>query len=111
MSHMRDWTVGLGGTAYAQAQALASPHLKSHLPVIGHKRDSYSNIDGTALTAEWAPHENLTLKSITGYREWSSAGRRTDFGHIVADGSTVLDLAAGMAPFPARSEEHTSELQ
>lgn len=105
MSHMRDWTVGLGGTAYAQAQALASPHRKSHLPVIGHKRDSYSNIDGTALTAEWAPHENLTLKSITGYREWSSAGRRTDFGHIVADGSTVWNYTGDSIPAPYSAGE------
>ncbi len=99
---VRDLHVALGGNAYEQAAALASQNRRlSRIPVsVSNPRDSFSDIDGHALTLEWYVSPELTIKSITSYREWRSGVDNTNFGSIVADGATLFDITT-FAPVPA----------
>ncbi len=98
LSHVRDLHVALGGDAYAQAQAIASQSRQRRIPIeVTDPRDSFSDIDGHALTVEWLATPDLTIKSITSYREWDGGVDNTNFGSIVADGATLFDLDATLA--------------
>lgn len=83
-----------GGPLYQQAQQYASQHRRNRIPVTVDDRDSFSDITGHSLTVEWQANDDLTIKSITAYREWRSGVDSTNFGAIVADGTTLFDLAA-----------------
>src|SRR5690606_9239425 len=83
-----------GGSTYVQARQFASQHRTSKIPVhVADDDDSFSDITGHALIAEWDVDMDLTFKSITSYREWRSGVDSTNFGAIVADGATLFDLA------------------
>ena len=83
-----------GGPLYQQAAVFASQHRTSKIPVqVSDDDDSFSDITGHALIAEWDVSMDLTFKSITSYREWRSGVDNTNFGAIVADGATLFDLA------------------
>ena len=96
--HARPFQVGLGGAIYAQMAAAASAQRVSALPqYFSYEPDTWSEIEGHALTAEWA-RENITLKSITSYREWDGGTTGNVYGSFPSDGMTVLDGMGGVVP-------------
>lgn len=96
ISHLRDLhgnpaSAFYGGAYYDGVRQFVSDSRLSKLPTIlfsGEDRYSDSNIDHHALTLEWQANPDLTIKSISSYREWDRVGG-TDAGHFPApaDGS------------------------
>ncbi len=97
ISHVRDVHIGLGGGAYQQAAAFASQKPQRRIPIEStNPRDTFSDIDGHALNVEWYASPELTIKSITSYREWKSGARSGSFGAVQGDG-TIFDFDASLA--------------
>lgn len=84
-----------GGPYWEQARDAASSSRLGRLPRAAKRPGDWtSDIDGHALTLTWEPSPSLTIKSITGYREWEEFTPNSSFGGAFpADGSTLLDLA------------------
>ena len=96
ITKVRDGHVALGGPLYAQAAAAASSERQGALPIA---LDPYldTDMDGHALTVEW-DHNNITYKSVTAYRDWSTDHPSLDFGSFASDGVNVLNGAGGVVP-------------
>lgn len=97
LTKVRDGHVAVGGTLYKQAAAAASSERLGGLPVAVDAGDIKTDMDGHALTVEW-DHNNITYKSITAYRDWSTDHPELDFGSFASDGTTVLDGKGGLVP-------------
>lgn len=96
--HVRPFQQGLGGAIYDQAAAAASPGRLGSLPMaFSTTPDIWSKINGHALTMEWAT-DNMTLKSITSYRDWEAGTTANEYGSFPSDGLTVLDGMGGAIP-------------
>lgn len=96
-SHVRAGHVAVGGPLYAQAAAAASQERLGGLPIALDAGDIKTDMDGHALTVEW-DHNNITYKSITAYRDWSTDHPELDFGSFASDGVNVLNGAGGVVP-------------
>ena len=99
ISHLRDLYASpespfYGGAYYDGVSQYVSSSRLTDLPTKLFTADeglADSNIDHHALTLEWGFSPNLTIKSISSYREWDRRGG-TDAGHFPApeDGSVCL---------------------
>lgn len=96
--HVRPYQTSLGGAIYAQAAEFASPDRLDGLPMaISTRPDTWSTIDGYALTLAWEVG-GVTLKSITAYRDWDAGTTGNEYGAFASDGLTVLDGKGGVIP-------------
>lgn len=86
-----------GGPIYTAARASASERRLSRLPVQATREDdNRSRISAHALTMTWNLRPNLTLKSISSYRDWDKDQYvAMDYASFRADGATVLNAATG----------------
>jgi iron complex outermembrane receptor protein len=89
----------IGGAIFQQAAAYASADRKGLLPVGLSSGDegSFSDLDAHTLTLTWDVGD-VTLKSITAYRDQVTGVDDTDFGSFASDGATVLDGMGGFVP-------------
>ncbi|WP_116366590.1 TonB-dependent receptor [Parahaliea mediterranea] len=95
---VRPYQAGLGGPIYAQAMEFASPDRLDGLPMaVSTKPDTWSEIDGYALTLAWNVG-GVTLKSISAYRDWYAGTTGNEYGAFPSDGVNVLDGTGGVIP-------------
>lgn len=93
LSLVRPGHVAIGGAIYAQAAAYAKPGFQDNQFHLNSEDDAYwSNQEGHALTIEWDISDQLTLKSISAYRELKNGSELSDFGAFTSDGVTVIDI-------------------
>lgn len=97
ITKVRDYHLGLAGALYQQAAAASSAERRGSLPIAIDAGDIITDMDGHALTVEW-DHNDITYKTITAYRDWSTDHPRLDFGSFASDGVTVLNGAGGVVP-------------
>lgn len=122
ITFVRPGHVASGGTAFAQAAAMADANRRGELTQAFAEPEK-TEVESHGLTLTWSG-ENAEFKSVTSYREWDSSAPSIDFGSIVSDGATVLDVLTGGMPIPAgtmvplfqagrtsTSEQLTQELQ
>lgn len=94
--HVRPLQIGLGGRFYQQLAAVASPERMQRLPLVQDSNDENSaDVYGHALTLEWRPTTDLSVKSISSYRTWKEDERGSSFGDVFAEANTVLNGATG----------------
>ncbi len=91
---VRDFQASLGGDFYAQMQAAASADRQSRLPYPVDGKVQPFEMSGHALTLEWHPGE-VTLKSISSYREWDRTATSANFGTFRVAADSVLDGTTG----------------
>lgn len=91
-----------GGPYFEQAEAASSKDRVSRLPVRNSDDgNNLSEIEGHALTLAWDVSANLTMKSITSYRDWDKRQYAPmDYASFPADGATLIDAGTGL-PVPA----------
>jgi len=95
ISHVRPFHIGVGGPFYQQLAAVSSPDRLSALPLRDNRsNEGTSDVNGHALTLEWNLGD-VTLKSITSYREWEGLARGTSFGMVPVAANTVLNGPTG----------------
>ncbi|AMN47382.1 hypothetical protein ACG33_09785 [Steroidobacter denitrificans] len=94
--HVRPLQINLGGRFYEQLAAVSSPRRMQRLPLIQDSDDeNSSHVYGHALTLEWRPTADLSVKSISSYRAWKENERGSSFGDVVAEADTVLNGSTG----------------
>ena len=96
MVHVRPTQIGVGGRFYQQLAAVSSPKRMEALPLVEDGDDEHSSdASGHALTMEWRPAADLTVKSITAYRQWEEDEPGNSFGDVFVEANTVLNGATG----------------
>ncbi len=94
--HVRPLQIGLGGRFYQQLAAVSSPQRMQRLPLVQDSNDeNTADVYGHALTLEWRPAADLTVKSISSFRTWKEDERGSSFGDVFVDANTVLNGASG----------------
>ena len=96
MVQVRPTQIGLGGRFYQQLAAVSSPERMQALPLVEDRDGEHSSdASGHALTMEWRPAADLTVKSITSFRTWEEDEPGNSFGDIFVEANTVLNGATG----------------
>ena len=94
ISAVRPSHSGVGGAIIQQAAAEASATrigAISRAFATADRRGASSEIQSHGLTLTY--QGDITIKSITSYREWDSSTDTTDFGSYLSDGATVNSFA------------------
>ena len=100
ISFVRPLQLQLGGPQYQQAAQASSPNRRGALPFTGDDKDQSLEVDGHALTLTWEL-DNLTLKSISSYREFTNRYDSQGFGQFQSDGTSLLASPSSGAAVPA----------
>jgi len=94
--HVRPLQISLSGRFYQQLAAVSSPERMQRLPLVQDSNDeNTADVYGHALTLEWRPTADLSVKSISSYRTWKEDERGSSFGDVFVDANTVLNGASG----------------
>lgn len=99
LSWVRPNFTAVSGTIYKQAAAEASQHRRGDVTkyFTADADGNTSKIDSHALTVAW-DGDDMSFKSITGYREWHATADTIDYGSFLSDGTTVLNGKGGFVP-------------
>ncbi len=99
LSYVQPLQTMLGGAIYEQESEYASENRKGYIPAGLSVGDdgSFSEIEAHTLTVAWTLGD-ITLKSITSYRDQESGVEDTDFGSFPSDGVSVLDGTGARPP-------------
>lgn len=104
ISAVRPGHLALGGAIFQQAAAEASATrvgAVSRAFATADRRGSSSEVQSHGLTLTM--EGDVTIKSITSYREWDSATDTTDFGSYQSDGASVYSVAFSALGVPTFS--------
>lgn len=100
LSLVRPLHIALGGAIYAQAAAYAQSGRQTNQYHLNSDDDAdWSDQEGHMLTIEWDVSDQLTVKSISSYRELENGSELSDFGAFPSDGVTVIDINT-FSPIP-----------
>lgn len=96
--HVRPYQLNLGGAILQQAAEYASPDRLDTLAMASSTEpDTWSKVRGHALHLDWQLGE-ITLRSISAFRDWEAGTHANEYGAFASDGKTVLDGAGGLVP-------------
>lgn len=96
--YVRPYQLSLGGAILQQAAEFASPDRLGALSMAkSTEPDTWSNVNGHALYFDWQLGD-MTLRSISAYRDWNAGTHANEYGAFPSDGKTVLNGAGGLVP-------------
>lgn len=117
ISHVRDAYADpdgafYGGPFFETAKAQTGPERRTELPInINDENEATADVDMHTLIMEWDLLPQLTIKSLSGYREWESLSRENDVASFPApaDGSVCefdnYDFILGVCSQPVPAGE------
>tara|TARA_B110000444_G_C18841654_1_gene599333 strand:+ start:35 stop:2359 length:2325 start_codon:yes stop_codon:yes gene_type:complete len=99
VTHMRPQNLFLGGPVWKQAATEVSKDRRGQISAGGSPGNAtYANTDAHTLTIQWDLNNGMTLKSITGQREWDGGVSDTQFG---GGWQSPLPTGSFLGPIPA----------